>query len=88
MRQIVQAIQTAIAHLKAQQLQTDPALPDYKQIGSHLKQLRHFTSRLHWHDHFIQKLESDPSVELGNLHPFYDTIRATPNQEFLDRFEA
>ena len=34
-----------------------------------------FVSRLHWHCHFIQKLESDPSIEFRNLHLAYRGLR-------------
>ena len=31
--------------------------------------LRSFGSRLHWHCHFIQKLEDEPEIERRDLHP-------------------
>ena len=34
-----------------------------------------FQSRLHWHCHFIQKLEDQPSLEWQNAHSAYDGIR-------------
>ncbi|WP_296508767.1 FAD-binding domain-containing protein [Rhodoferax sp.] len=34
-----------------------------------------FGSRLHWHCHFIQKLESEPSIEFANMHRGYDGLR-------------
>lgn len=34
-----------------------------------------FISRLHWHCHFIQKLEDQTSIESRNLHPAYDGLR-------------
>ena len=37
--------------------------------------LRAFQSRLAWHDHFIQKLESEPEQEWRNLHRGYDGLR-------------
>ena len=37
--------------------------------------LNGFTSRLHWHCHFIQKLESEPALEFQNLHRGYDGLR-------------
>ena len=40
-----------------------------------LPSLKSFESRLHWHCHFIQKLESEPQIEMRNLHPAYDGIR-------------
>ena len=39
------------------------------------KGLTAFTSRLYWHCHFIQKLESEPSLEYQNLHRGYDGLR-------------
>ena len=39
------------------------------------KGLEAFTSRLHWHCHFIQKLESEPELEWRNLHRGYDGLR-------------
>jgi deoxyribodipyrimidine photo-lyase len=33
------------------------------------RSLQRFDERLHWHCHFIQKLESQPSLELAELHP-------------------
>lgn len=34
-----------------------------------------FESRLHWHCHFIQKLESEPALEFENLHHAHDGMR-------------
>ena len=34
-----------------------------------LASLKSFESRLHWHCHFIQKLESEPEIEWRCLHP-------------------
>ena len=34
-----------------------------------------FESRLHWHCHFMQKLESEPALEFANLHHAHDGIR-------------
>lgn len=34
-----------------------------------------FVSRLHWHCHFIQKLESEPELEWRNVHRGYDGLR-------------
>jgi deoxyribodipyrimidine photo-lyase len=37
--------------------------------------LRSFIGRLHWHCHFVQKLETEPSIEHRSLHPAYDGLR-------------
>ncbi|MAF40814.1 MAG: deoxyribodipyrimidine photolyase [Cyanobium sp. ARS6] len=34
-----------------------------------------FGSRLHWHCHFIQKLEDQPSIEWQDFHPFMRDLR-------------
>lgn len=34
-----------------------------------------FLGRLHWHCHFIQKLETEPRIEFENFHPAYDALR-------------
>ncbi len=35
-----------------------------------------FESRLHWHCHFIQKLETEPAIEHACVHPGYEGLRA------------
>ncbi len=48
-------------------------------IGPSMKRqhagLAAFQSRLYWHCHFIQKLESQPDMEFHNLHRGYDGLR-------------
>lgn len=39
------------------------------------KGLRSMISRLYWHCHFIQKLESEPELEFQNMHRGYDGLR-------------
>jgi deoxyribodipyrimidine photo-lyase len=36
--------------------------------------LRAFEARLHWHCHFMQKLEDAPRIEWANLHPAADAL--------------
>ena len=43
---------------------------------------RAIDSRLHWHCHFIQKLESEPELENREYHPYMSGIRKS-NQIFL-----
>ena len=38
------------------------------------RSLRAFESRLHWHDHFIQRLESSPQMEYSPLNSAYETL--------------
>jgi deoxyribodipyrimidine photo-lyase len=37
-----------------------------------------FSGRLHWHCHFMQKLESEPSIETIELHPAARGLRPSP----------
>ena len=51
------------------------------------RNLANFKSRLHWHCHFIQKLESEPEMEFRNQNPAFDAIRNELNTEWLERWE-
>ena len=44
---------------------------------AHKRSLASFESRLHWHCHFIQKLESEPDIEFNNVHRGFDGLRET-----------
>jgi len=56
------------------------------QASRHRVGLTAFTSRLYWHCHFIQKLESEPEIEWRNMHQGYDGLR---EHDFnLEYFEA
>jgi deoxyribodipyrimidine photo-lyase len=50
-----------------------------------LASLKSFEGRLHWHCHFIQKLESEPAIEWRNVNRGFDHIRnegqLTPEEE-------
>ncbi len=57
---------------------TDHRLRQLKEHSSYAaKGLEAFLSRLHWHCHFIQKLESEPELEWRNVHQGYDGLRET-----------
>jgi deoxyribodipyrimidine photo-lyase len=56
------------------------------QAVRHRAGLTAFVSRLYWHCHFIQKLESEPAIEWRNMHQGYDGLR---EEDFnLAYFEA
>ncbi len=38
------------------------------------RSLEAFTSRLHWRDHFTQRLESEPDLEYRSIHPAYRDV--------------
>ena len=64
MREIAQATGARKIEVKAQKARDGWA-------GS----LTSFQARLHWRDHFMQKLEDQPSVEFRNFHTAYDGLR-------------
>jgi deoxyribodipyrimidine photo-lyase len=55
---------------KELQGRSDPAARDWR------KALDSFDSRLHWHSHFIQKLEDAPRIEHESYVPAFDDLRA------------
>ncbi len=59
-----------------------------KEILKHTKSVKTkdskmFTSRLFWHCHFIQKLETQPELEFKEYHPYFENIRIK-NDYFLE----
>lgn len=40
-----------------------------------------FLARLHWHCHFIQKLEDEPEIQLKNMHSAYDGLRPLRSED-------
>ena len=48
-----------------------------------------FVSRLYWHCHFIQKLETEPDIEWHNMHRGYDNLREQEfNQAYFDALKS
>ena len=63
-RQIWHAVRSRLADLDP----NDPLSSRWKQS------LNAFLSRLHWRDHFTQRLESEPELEFRSLHPSYRDV--------------
>ena len=57
------------------------------QVHQWRKSLKAFQSRLHWHDHFIQRLESAPSMEFKALNPAYRDLAYGDNKQLLDAWQ-
>ncbi|HEY3301154.1 MAG TPA: FAD-binding domain-containing protein [Methylophilaceae bacterium] len=66
MREVVQANRLAIAENKADGLSSQHPL---------MRGLHGFESRLHWHCHFMQKLESEPTLEVQHMHSAHANMR-------------
>ena len=63
------------------------ALP-FSERGTWSRALSGFESRLHWHCHFIQKLESEPSIEHKCFVSTFDEMRSPYfNQSLLKAWE-
>ena len=73
LREVVQATRQRLAHLAQAEVTAPP--DEQARIARQASGLTAFVSRLHWHCHFIQKLESEPEIEWRNLHPGYDGLR-------------
>ncbi|MEM7023651.1 MAG: deoxyribodipyrimidine photo-lyase [Pseudomonadota bacterium] len=76
MREISQAARSRLAKLKE--------LPANRR-GTWPGAVRSFLARLHWHCHFMQKLEDEPDLEFDNLHSAYNGLRED-NAERLERW--
>ncbi|MFZ6654786.1 FAD-binding domain-containing protein [Undibacterium sp. TJN19] len=69
-----------VVHATRQQRIELPVTADRQKKG-----LDAFVSRLYWHCHFIQKLESEPEIEYRNMHRGYDGLREQEwNQAHFD----
>ena len=52
-----------------------------------LRALQNFESRLHWHDHFIQKLEDEPRIEYESFVSEFDAMRDHPDENSETRLK-
>ena len=76
MKQVVHTMQRRVEELK-----------ETAASGSYwLRSMRSFDKRLHWHCHFMQKLEDQPSIEWENLCMGFDGLRE--NDWNQHRFDA
>lgn len=77
LREIVRSTRQRLAAVKGDP-QADPRW---------VRSLRSYESRLHWHCHFMQRLESEPQMEFANLNHAFDGLREGRwNQEYFERW--
>jgi deoxyribodipyrimidine photo-lyase len=81
MREVAQATWNRQRELKEQ-----AAIHSTEDVRQFRASLRSFSGRLHWHCHFMQKLEDEPELEFQNLHRAYDGLR--PSMPDADRLAA
>ncbi len=77
MRTVYQAARAREADVRAAREAGEPV--DARWSGS----LASFRGRLHWHDHFTQKLEDQPTLEFVNQARAYDGLRENDFDETL-----
>ena len=58
------------------------ALPK-EERGKWPEALKSFIGRLHWHCHFMQKLEAEPEIEWLPMARLYEGLRPLPNDDKL-----
>ncbi|THF69697.1 uracil-DNA glycosylase [Deinococcus sp. Arct2-2] len=78
LREVVQATRQRLAAVKGDP-EADP---------SWVRSLRSFESRLHWHCHFMQRLETEPDMEFRNLNRAFDDLRPQGARDSFDRWAA
>lgn len=72
------------ARQRARELRDDVAACRDGDAAQWSQSLVSFASRLHWHCHFIQKLEDEPRLETTHYAPIFDGLRpALPDMERL-----
>ncbi len=74
MRQVMRALRTRRDELRG---------VDHEDAGQWRQALSAFDSRLHWHSHFMQKLEDAPRIEHESFIPDFDELRAGEFDETL-----
>jgi deoxyribodipyrimidine photo-lyase len=80
LRQVWQASET---RRRAVAAAADASPHDRQRLRAWQRSLRAVQSRLHWHCHFMQKLESEPSIEATELHPAARGLRLCPGDPAL-----
>ena len=76
-REVIQATRQRRSEIKSQKP---------RERGTWARALSAFEGRLHWHCHFIQKLESEPRIEFENMQRSMDGLRDTVTD--LEKFNA
>ena len=66
-RECITAVATQRSRLKN--------MPASERPDGFMQSLTSFEGRLHWHCHFIQKLESEPAIEHRNVNRGFDNLR-------------
>ncbi len=79
-----QAYQAARARARA--LRDENSTENKTEAAHFTNSLVSFASRLHWHCHFIQKLEDEPRIEYAHFASIFDDLR--PREPDMERLQA
>ena len=66
--------------LWARQTELKQLAKDGTELGLWRGSMQSFSGRLHWHCHFMQKLEDAPSLEFEPMHPGFEDARPVASQ--------
>ena len=81
------SMRTVVTHTRQRQLELRARSPVER--GGWLRSLRAFDSRLHWHCHFIQKLESEPEIEFECFIRSLNQMRSqVGNEDYLRAWQS
>ena len=67
------SIREVMKRLHVERAELARAAPEQRSVP--LTAIDSLLSRLHWHCHFIQKLEQEPELEMRSLHPLHERAR-------------
>ena len=56
---------------------------DARESGQFKRQRASFEKRLHWHDHFAQRLEDEPAMEFHPLNAAFEALPSTADTDML-----
>lgn len=75
----------SLRHVHRKTRQTQQIIDDHRWR----KSLSAFESRLWWHCHFIQKLESEPEIEFENMNREFDLLRESEfNESYFEAWKT
>lgn len=81
-RQVYQKIKHH-TNIIRQELKNENDKVEQQKKVQHIKSLLAIMSRIHWHCHFIQKLESWPEIEFINQNSAFNKIRTSHDPELI-----
>jgi deoxyribodipyrimidine photo-lyase len=78
------SVREVLQRLQAARLSLAEAPPEFRAIP--FTAVDSLVARLHWRSHFMQKLESEPDLEIRSFHPAHQSARPTtaPDDAVLD----